>query len=108
MNKSERVICIDNSVEPRFLQDRLRLFQHWIIKDKIYTVRELVNNDDIVDGLLLEEVRNRAVYQPLLNRYQESAFKPSRFRKLTPDEVYMLDLEEDFEEVDEFVKILDE
>lgn len=104
MEIGSKVVCVDSSVEPQFVEQKNLFFQQWVVKDKIYTVREFLNNDDIVDGVLLEEVKNKMMYQPLLNRYQEAAFKVNRFRRLTPDEVYMLELEEDFEEVDDLME----
>ena len=87
MFKNSRVVCIDDSVKPEFLKDKNILFQVWVKKDKTYTIREILSNDGIVDGVLLNEVRNNIVYQPLLKRYQESAFRMDRFRELEDDKV---------------------
>lgn len=100
MEVGKKCICVDDSVRPEFLNDKNKLFQVWVKKDSIYTVREILTNDGIVDGVLLEEIRNNAVYQPLLKRYQEVAFGAFRFRELEDDKVMSK------EEVEELCGIL--
>lgn len=98
MDIGSKVVCIDDSVKPEFQQDRYKLFQVWVKKDKIYTIREFLENDGIVVGVLLEEIRNNKIYQPLLNRYQEVAFGLFRFREIEKPKVEYL------EEVFEYVE----
>jgi hypothetical protein len=57
-------------------------FEIWITKDKEYTLREILDNNGIVTGVLLEEVHNFPKFFKLINRYQEPAFAIWRFRKL--------------------------
>ncbi|QTE37557.1 hypothetical protein J3L18_00370 [Mucilaginibacter gossypii] len=57
-------------------------FEIWITKDKEYTIREILDNNGIVTGLLLEEVHNFPKFFKLINRFQEPAFAQWRFRKL--------------------------
>lgn len=57
-------------------------FEIWITRDKEYTIREILDNNGIVTGLLLEEVHNFPKFFKLINRFQEPAFAQWRFRKL--------------------------
>jgi hypothetical protein len=74
-----KVRCIDDSIKPEALFGVIEHFPNWVKKGESYTVRELLNNDDIVDGLLLEEISNPAIFITLLNRKQEPAFALWRF-----------------------------
>lgn len=85
MKVGSKVICIDDSIPPyqnidNFNQD----FNEWIKEDTIYTVREILNNDDIVVSLLLEEIINPVRYFETIKKYQEASFKIDRFRELEP------------------------
>jgi hypothetical protein len=91
----QKVICINSSIEPKILFSVLENYQQWVKQDVIYTVREILNNDDIVPGVLLEEVVNKPIYIKLLGREQEPAFSTSRFRELQDDEVLEEELEEE-------------
>lgn len=84
---SNRVICINDTVEPDKLAEIKGDFENWIVKDRIYTIREVLKNDGIVDGYLLEEVYNFPKFMRLLNRVQEPAFATWRFRVMKEDEV---------------------
>lgn len=95
MEVGSRVVCVDSSVRSEHIDNKIKLFQQWVEKDKHYTIREILNNDDIVDGVLLEEIVNDLVYQPLLNRVQEPAFAMWRFRELQEDEEMEIELEEE-------------
>jgi hypothetical protein len=55
------------------------VYPQWVKKGEEYTVRQVLENDGIVTGVLLEEVRNEEIYQQLLGRYQEPAFRLNRF-----------------------------
>ena len=81
MKPGDKVICINATIDADKLEEISKDFENWIVKDKIYTIREILNNDGIVTGLLLEEVRNIPKFFKLLNRYQEPAFATWRFRK---------------------------
>lgn len=82
MEPGDKVICIDARIEPEKAQEISRDFEIWITKDKEYTIRELLENEGIVPGLLLEEVHNFPKFFKLINRFQEPAFAIWRFRKL--------------------------
>jgi hypothetical protein len=58
----------------------------WLRKGVEYTIREVLDNDGIVTGVLLEEIINDPIAQPLLNgRMQEPAFRVTRFQELHED-----------------------
>lgn len=78
----DKVICIDARIDPEKADEIKRDFEIWIVKDKEYTIREILDNNGIVTGLLLEEVHNFPKFFNLINRYQEPAFATWRFRKL--------------------------
>lgn len=99
MQVGSRVVCVDSSVRPEHLESKNKLFQQWVEKENKYRIRDFVFNDDIVTGVLLEEIVNDVVYQPLLKRVQEPAFALWRFRELEDDMV----VEEVFEESNEYV-----
>jgi hypothetical protein len=83
MKPGDKVICIDARIDPEKAEEIRRDFEIWITKDKEYTIREILDNDGIVPGVLLEEVHNFPKYFKLLNRFQEPAFALWRFRKLS-------------------------
>jgi hypothetical protein len=79
----QKVICIDDSVEPRVLADIKNNFQQWVVKDEIYTIRDLIYNDIGVTTVLLVELRNTPIFFPkTIGKFQEPGFKMSRFAPL--------------------------
>jgi hypothetical protein len=63
-----------------------RVYSMWVDKGREYTVREVLDNDGIVTGVLLEEVVNDPIPQELLGgRFQEPAFRVTRFQELHDD-----------------------
>lgn len=76
------MICINAHIDPEKAEEIRRDFEIWVTKDKEYTIRELLDNNGIVPGVLLEEVHNFPKFFKLINRYQEPAFAKWRFRKL--------------------------
>jgi len=82
MKPGDKVICIDARIDPEKAEEIKRDFEIWITKDKEYTIREILENEGIVPGVLLEEVHNFPKYFKLLGRFQEPAFALWRFRKL--------------------------
>jgi hypothetical protein len=81
-----RVKCIDDTINPDFIIETVKYFKNWVKKDVIYTVYDVLENDGIVEAFLLEELQNEMVYQPLLGREQEPAFKISRFEIISYEE----------------------
>lgn len=82
MRVGDKVICINDRIDPDKHEEIRRDFEIWITRDKEYTIREILDNNNIVTGVLLEEVHNFPKFFTLINRYQEPAFAIWRFRKL--------------------------
>lgn len=82
MKPGDKVICIDATVGSDKAAEIRNDFEIWVTKDKEYTIREILDNNGIVPGVLLDEVHNLPKYFKLLSRYQEPAFALWRFRKL--------------------------
>lgn len=91
----QKIICIDDKMKPESIRDITKMFRNWIKKDEKYTIRAILENDDIVTGILLEEVVNGVIYIKLIDKWQEPAFALWRFRVL--DE-FKEELEEELEE----------
>ena len=82
MKKGDKVLCLDDTIKAEALMSISAMYRNWVKKGQIYTVREILNNKDIVTGVLLKEVRNQLVYIDLIERQQEPAFGLFRFRVL--------------------------
>lgn len=77
----DEVVCIDDR---RTSPEAAWLFQNWPKKDKKYTVRGFTENNGIVLGVWLEELRNKPTNIRIRNEewVQEPAFATWRFKKL--------------------------
>ncbi|MVN89602.1 hypothetical protein [Mucilaginibacter aquatilis] len=82
MRPGDKVVCINDKIDADKAEEIRQDFEIWITKDKEYTIREILDNNGIVTGILLEEVHNFPKFFKLINRYQEPAFAIWRFRKL--------------------------
>jgi hypothetical protein len=82
MIPGQKVICIDDSIKAGQEEFVARAYRQWVKKDQVYTVREILDNNEIVTGILLKEVNNRVIYIHLIDDFQEPAFRTSRFREL--------------------------
>jgi len=82
MKPGDKVICIDASIDAGKSEEIRKDFEIWITKDKEYTIREILDNNGIVPGVLLDEIHNFPKFFKLLGRMQEPAFATWRFRKL--------------------------
>jgi hypothetical protein len=82
MKVGSKVICVDDSIKPGKLGFVGYAYPNWIEAGKVYTVREILPNDDIVPGIVLDEVINPPLYVHILGKEQEPAFRLSRFREL--------------------------
>jgi hypothetical protein len=82
MIPGQKVVCIDDSVKAGQEEFVARAYRQWVKKDQVYTVREILDNNEIVTGILLKEVNNKEIYIHLLDDFQEPAFRTSRFREL--------------------------
>ena len=90
--RSSRVRCIDDSIKADQILMVSRVYQEWVKKGEVYTVREVLDNDGIVTGLLLNEIVNDPIPQELLGgRWQEPAFRVSRFveEEMVEEENYL-------------------
>jgi hypothetical protein len=95
-----RVKCIDDTINPEFIIETARYYKSWVKKGEIYTVYDVVNNDGIVEAYILEELENEPVYQKLLGREQEPAFRIDRFEIISYEEE-----EEENEEVEHIFEV---
>jgi hypothetical protein len=82
MIPGQKVVCVDDSIKIEQIFSIANSFQNWVKKGEEYTVRAILDNDDIVPGILLEEVSNTPIYIKLIDRVQEPAFGAFRFREL--------------------------
>jgi hypothetical protein len=106
MKPGDKVICINDRIDPDKSEEIRKDFDIWITKDKEYTIRELLDNNGIVPGVLLEEVHNYPKFFKLINRFQEPAFALWRFRKLNYNTATEQVSEvEELVELDEVVKV---
>jgi len=101
MKPGDKVICIDDKIDADKNEEIRRDFEIWITKGKEYTIREILDNNGIVPGLLLDEVHNFPKFFKLINRFQEPAFALWRFRKLN----YNTKPAEALEETEELVEV---
>ena len=86
MEVGSRVLCTDASIKDGRSDAVIELYQMWVRKGAEYTIREVQDNDGIVTGVLLKEVINDPIPQELLGgRFQEPAFRVSRFQELHED-----------------------
>lgn len=101
----DKVICIDDSIKPGEENLVKEVYYNWVKNGDVYTIREILPNDGIVVGVLLNEILNFPIYQKLLGRTQEVGFSTARFRKLesATREEYFSEKNTILE--DEFIKI---
>ena len=62
MKPGDKVICVDASIDAEKAEEIRRDFEIWVTKDKEYTIREILDNNGIVPGLLLEDIHNFPKY----------------------------------------------
>lgn len=87
MEIGKKVVCIDSAIKGEALLSIAKMFKQWVVKGQKYTIREILENDGIVEGVLLEEIVNDPVYIDLLGREQEPAFGMFRFREIEEEEM---------------------
>ena len=85
----EKVICVNNSMQPHTIEELKKDMPNWVKKDEKYTIRGFTSNNGIVDGVWLDEIKNDYKFFRLINKFQEPAFALWRFRKLEPAEIQM-------------------
>jgi hypothetical protein len=86
MKPGTRVVCVDDSMRPEVAEWQPKYCPNWVKLDAKYTIREFDDNDGIVDGVLLEEIRNPMVYLTKWNRFIEPRFAAWRFREMEESE----------------------
>jgi hypothetical protein len=85
----DRVLCIDDSIPNERVKDD---FQHWVEAGKMYTIRrctftQLTNRY----GVVLNEIKNRAIYMEVIGAKVEPMFDSVRFVKINKDEEELLE-----------------
>ena len=85
MRTGDKVVCVDDSIRDELMSTIVKYYKNWVSRDQVYTVRQVVDNDGIVDGVLLEEIHNDPIYIELIDKKQEPAFGLFRFRLLQED-----------------------
>jgi len=86
MEVGSRVLCTDSSIKASEIFMVSRVYSMWVDKGAEYTIREVLDNDGIVTGVLLDQVVNDPIPQELLGgRFQEPAFRVTRFQELHED-----------------------
>ena len=83
----DEVVCVDDAIPLDKIDAVKRIYQNWVKKDKKYIIRNILENDGIVSGILLENLYNEPIWIPLLNTFQEPAFAEWRFKKLKSAEI---------------------
>lgn len=98
MKPGTKLKCIDDSLKPEQIKWQKIICPNWIKKNAIYTVKTINNHDDIVEGILLEEIQNPISFNIFLNKDIEPHFATWRFaEELSP---------EPQEEINEFTNTL--
>ena len=87
MKRGDIILCVNDTIDSDKAKEILAYFKVWVVKDETYKIREVLSNDGIVTGLLLEGVNNPITYITLIGRCQEPAFGTFRFRKLKNSEM---------------------
>jgi hypothetical protein len=86
MKTGDKVVCIDDVMRDEVIPTVVKYYKNWVKRDDIYTVRDIVDNDGIVFGILLHEIRNERIYIELIDKVQEPAFGMFRFRVVQESE----------------------
>jgi hypothetical protein len=85
------VVCVDSSKLPHTCDELSVDIPNWVVEGDKYTIRSIQEHDFGAVGVLLEEVTNVPKYFRLIDKVIEPMFKSSRFRKLKPKEVEVLE-----------------
>lgn len=82
MQPGTKVVCIDDDfsrVINRLNKAASGLTLIFPEKDKQYVIREVFDNEGIVDSVVLEEIWNPTFMIPVINKRRELAFRADRF-----------------------------
>ena len=88
MDIGTRILCVDDSI-PAHLDMEIfkKEFPNWVKKNKIYQIRDIFYNDNIVTSIVVKELKNPILFFPgTINRSQEASFRITRFRELEEEE----------------------
>jgi len=80
MEIGDKVICVDAGKQPHTAEELNNDMPNWVVKGRIYTIRDIVDSDFVV-GVRLEELHNPSRYFRLVERSMEGCFATWRFRK---------------------------
>lgn len=87
LNIGDRVVCVDSSMRAESVAELKLSMPNWVKEGGEYTIRQFHDNNGIVLGVLLEEIRNPIVYIKLIDKWQEGAFAEWRFKKLQKETI---------------------
>lgn len=82
MQPGTKVVCVNDDfgiVINALMKAAMGLTINFPEKDKVYTIREVFDNEGIVDSVLLEEIWNPTFMIPVINARRELAFRADRF-----------------------------
>lgn len=80
MEVNNKVICVDDTIRPEMMLSVAKYYSNWVVRDKVYTIREVLHNEGIVEGVLLNEIKNDPIYIDIIDKKQEPAFGMFRFK----------------------------
>ena len=92
----DRVRCV-NDAKPKDFKPQH--YPNWVKEGEEYHIREIFDNDNIVVGVLLEELANPIYFIPLIGRAQENAFATWRFE--IEQTAYAIEEEKEAEKITE-------
>mgnify|MGYP003599080612 CR=1 FL=1 len=75
----KKVICVNAYIEPHKREEVQKDMPNWVKEGTVYSIREILDNDGVVTGVLLNEVYNKPLFFKTINRVQEPAFGLFRF-----------------------------
>ena len=64
----DKVICINSSMSAHIVEEVKKDMPNWVVKDKQYIIRDIVDSDFVV-GVRLEEIINPPRYFQLIKKY---------------------------------------
>lgn len=89
-----KIVCIDDSIRPEMVEWQAEHCPNWVKKGQMYTIRHFDSHDDIVDGILLEEIVNKPVFCVPFGCVLEPRFATWRFRELEMPDPISAEVEE--------------
>lgn len=99
----QKVVCINDEIKAP-LEIHNKFFSKWIKKDQVYTVRACTETP-MGWGILLEEIRNPAVYIEAYFGKAEPRFATTRFAPLQTNEEFVAEVIKQVTEKEEPVEV---